>query len=83
MLKGVNDSKEEIKAVVDFLNEYKYFNNFEGIDLLPYHKFGVGKYDQLDMVYPIEGEFSLSDEDLNRIEKWLDEEGLEVNIVKH
>lgn len=83
MLKGVNDSKEEIKAVVDFLNDYKYFNNFEGIDLLPYHRLGVGKYDQLDMIYPIEGEFSLSDEDLDRIEKWLDEEGLEVKVVKH
>ncbi|WP_311491522.1 choline TMA-lyase-activating enzyme [uncultured Anaerococcus sp.] len=83
MLKGVNDSKEEIMAVVNFLNDYKCFKNFEGIDLLPYHRFGVGKYDQLDMTYPIEGDFSLSDEDLDRIQKWLDQEGLEVNIVKH
>lgn len=90
ILKGVNDSKEEIKAVVDFLDDYKCFNNFDGIDLLPYHRYGVGKYDQLDMEYPMDkeyetsnGEFSLANEELNKIQEWIDSEGIGVNLVRH
>lgn len=83
ILKGVNDSFEEIKAVADFLEPYRFFKNFDGIDILPYHRYGVGKYDQLDMVYPMEGEFSLSEEDLDRIENWIREEDIDVNLVRH
>lgn len=83
MLENINDSKEEIKAVVDFLEPYKYFDNFEGIDLLPYHKMGVGKYDQLDMDYPIEGDPSVKSDRLDEIEKWIKEAGIAVNLVRH
>lgn len=87
ILKGVNDSHEEIKAVVDFLEDFKCFKNFDGIDLLPYHRYGVGKYEQLDMDYPMdsemEGEFALSNEQLDEIQKWIDEKKIEVNLVRH
>lgn len=87
ILKGVNDRKEEIRKVVGFLEEYKFFKNFDGIDLLPYHRYGVGKYDQLDMEYPMDremtGDFGLSDGELNNIQKWLDEEKIKVNLVRH
>lgn len=83
MLENINDSKEEIKAVVDFLAPYKHFKNFDGIDVLPYHKMGVGKYEQLDMIYPIEGDPSVKEDRLDDIEKWIKEEGIEVNLVRH
>ena len=83
MLENINDSKEEIMAVVDFLEPYKYFDNFEGIDLLPYHKMGVGKYDQLDMEYPIEGDPSVKNDRLDEIDKWIKEAGIAVNLVRH
>lgn len=83
MLEGINDSKEEIKAVVNFLEPYKHFKNFKGIDVLPYHKMGVGKYDQLDMSYPIMGDPSVKDEQLDNIERWIKEEGISVNLVRH
>lgn len=83
MLKGINDSREEIDAVIKFLMPFRDYKNFKGIDLLPYHKLGVNKYNQLDMEYPIEGDPSLSAEDLDRIESWMNEYQFPVTVVKH
>ncbi|MFV0242159.1 MAG: choline TMA-lyase-activating enzyme, partial [Lacrimispora sphenoides] len=83
MLKGINDSREEIDEVIKFLMPFRDYKNFKGIDLLPYHKLGVNKYNQLDMKYPIEGDPSLSPEDLDRIEGWMKEYQFPVTVVKH
>lgn len=83
MLKGINDSREEIEAVIQFLMPFKDYKNFKGIDLLPYHKLGVNKYNQLDMEYPLDGDPSLSVEDLDRIEGWMKEYQFPVTVVKH
>lgn len=83
LLKGINDSEEEIRAVIDFLTPYKDFKNFRGIDLLPYHKLGVNKYVQLGMDYAIDGDPSLDDADLDRIEGWLKNEQFPVVVVRH
>lgn len=83
LLKGVNDNKEEIDAVIKFFSPYRYQKNFDGVDLLPYHKMGVGKYAQLGIDYPIEGDPSLSEDDLNRIETWISNADFKVNLVRH
>lgn len=83
LLKGINDSNEEIEKVVEFLTPFKDYKNFQGIDLLPYHKMGVGKYTQLDMEYPIKGDPSLSEDDLNRIESIVKSYDFPVNLVRH
>ncbi|MGT2675460.1 choline TMA-lyase-activating enzyme [Streptococcus rupicaprae] len=83
MLKGINDSQEEIQAIIDFLLPYKDYSNFQGIDLLPYHKLGVNKYHQLGMEYPIEGDPSLSQYDLDRIESYILAYDFPVTVVKH
>ena len=83
LLKGVNDGQEEIEGVINFLMPYKDNKNFHGIDLLPYHKMGVAKYKQLGIDYPIEGDPSLSGEDLDRIEGWITKYDFPVKVIKH
>ncbi|KHD45963.1 choline TMA-lyase-activating enzyme [Streptococcus hongkongensis] len=83
MLKEINDSEEEIKAIIEFLRPYKDYPNFQGIDLLPYHKLGVNKYYQLGMEYKIKGDPSLSQYDLDRIESYILAYDFPVTVVKH
>lgn len=83
MLKMINDSREEIQQIIDFLLPYKDYPNFLGIDLLPYHKLGVNKYGQLGMEYPVAGDPSLSEEELDRIEGWIKEYAFPVRVVRH
>ncbi|KZL90892.1 choline TMA-lyase-activating enzyme [Clostridium magnum] len=83
LLKGVNDQKEDIEKAMELLKPYKDYRNFKGIDLLPYHKMGVNKYKQLGMEYPIKDDPSLSDEDLNRIEKWIKQYDLSAKVIRH
>ena len=83
MLKGINDSREEINQVIQFLLPFRDDPNFKGVDLLPYHKMGVGKYSQLDMPYPIEGVPSLSQDELDRIEGWMKACNFPVTVVRH
>lgn len=83
LLKGINDSKDEIEKVIEFLMPYRDYKNFKGIDLLPYHKLGVNKYIQLDKEYPIEGDPSLSSEELDMIESWIKKYDFPVAVIKH
>lgn len=83
LLKGVNDRKEDIEDIIKFLIPFKDYKNFKGIDLLPYHKMGVNKYKQLGIEYPIEGDPSLSNEDLNKVEGWIKKYDLSVKVIRH
>lgn len=83
MLKGINSSESEIQAIIDFLLPYKDYPNFQGIDLLPYHKLGVNKYGQLGMEYPVAGDPSLSNDELDQIEGWIKAYDFPVQVVRH
>ncbi len=83
-LKGLNDEDENILAIVKFLEPYKNLKNFKGVDVLPYHKMGVHKYGQLDMVYDMPNEsYALEPEDIERIENHFKRNGIVVATILH
>lgn len=85
LLKGLNDSLQDIQGVIDFLLPYRENKNFKGIDLLPYHKLGVNKYKQLGLEYPLENcpDPSFEGEDLRKIETMFKEHNFQVQILSH
>lgn len=83
LLKGVNDQAEELARIIAFLMPYKEKSNFQGIDLLPYHKLGVNKYQQLGREYPVAGDPSLAEEDLERISGWLAQYDVAARVIRH
>jgi len=83
LLKGMNDAEEDIEKLIEFLLPFRDRKNFKGVDLLPYHKMGVGKYRQLDWEYPITEEVALSEADLERIANQFKRHNISVEIVRH
>ena len=47
---GINDSKENVIALVDFLKHYK---NIKKIELLPFRKLCVPKYENMGIPFPL------------------------------
>ncbi len=83
-LKGLNDEDANILALVKFLEPYKNLKNFKGVDILPYHKMGVHKYAQLDRVYDMPNDsYSLTTEDIERMENHFKANGIEVATILH
>lgn len=83
LLKNVNDGEEEIRQLIRFLKPFQDCKNFKGIDLLPYHRMGVGKYGQLGWDYTLEGQPVLGDADLERLAGWFRASGFPVSVIRH
>ena len=83
LLKGINDSQDDIEKVIEFLMPYHDYKNFKGIDFLPYHKLGVNKYTQLDKEYPLKEDPSLSSDELDMIKSWVEKYEFPVAVIKH
>ncbi|MBC2722105.1 choline TMA-lyase-activating enzyme [Desulfosporosinus sp.] len=83
LIKGLNDSKETIGKTLEFLQSFKDYKNFQGIDLLPYHKLGINKYKQLDMTYAITEDLSFKEEELDKIQEFIKGYDLQVEVIRH
>ncbi|MGL6113778.1 choline TMA-lyase-activating enzyme [Cetobacterium sp. SF1] len=82
-IREVNDMDENIEKLIETLKPYGEYKNFKGIDILPYHRMGVNKYDQLDMKYEMEGEFSVPEERLLEVERILNGYNLKCKVIRH
>lgn len=83
LLKGLNDGERELRMLVEFLRPYQDCKNFKGVDLLPYHRMGVGKYGQLGWGYALDGNLTPDDEALARMEGMFRAAGIPVALIRH
>ena len=51
LVPGYSDSEEDIRA---FGAHFKHYKHIERIELLPYHTFGVHKYESMGKQYPLQ-----------------------------
>jgi pyruvate formate lyase activating enzyme len=70
LIPGVNADEEHIRAVLDFIKPYKNVIDYE---LLPYHRFGLAKYELLGEVYELADYQTPSDEVVKHFEAIIDE----------
>ena len=70
LIPGINADEGHIRAVLDFIKPYKNVIDYE---LLPYHRFGLGKYQYLGKVYELQDYQSPSPELLEHLRGIIDE----------
>jgi pyruvate formate lyase activating enzyme len=70
LIPGVNDDEENVRAVLALIRPYK---NVVDYQLLPYHRFGAGKYEFLGRVYELKDFAEPTSESLARLRGIIDE----------
>jgi pyruvate formate lyase activating enzyme len=70
LIPGINADEEHIRAVLAFIRPYKNVIDYE---LLPYHRFGLGKYLLLGEVYELDDYKTPSDEVVRHLQAIIDE----------
>jgi pyruvate formate lyase activating enzyme len=77
LIKGVNDTEHNIEKTASFI---KALGNGAAVELLPYHRLGIGKYQTLDEPYPGEGFQTPSSEETEALKKIFEEYGVNCQI---
>ena len=70
VIPGVNDDEEHIRSVLEFIRPHKNVIDYE---LLPYMRFGMGKYDLLGEKYELKDFQPPSTEMMERLQAIIDE----------
>lgn len=83
LIRGLNDSEDTLCRTLEYLQSFTGYKNFQGIDLLPYHKLGINKYKQLGMRYAITEDLSFKEEELDKIEEFIKGYDLHVEVIRH
>jgi len=76
VIPGFNDTPEEIGEIARFVQTL----NLSEVHLLPYHRYGQGKYRLLGRVYPFAGPEAVSEEKIAVLKETAQKEGLSVQI---
>ena len=78
LIPGLNDSEENLLKTAKFASELG--ENLLRIELLPYHKFGTGTYEQLGREYKLKHIEPPSEEYMNNLKKVIESCGVKVQI---
>lgn len=70
VIPGVNDDDDHIRAVLEFIRPYKNVIDYQ---LLPYHRYGEGKYGFLGRVYELKDFPNVPSETMNRLQAIIDQ----------
>jgi pyruvate formate lyase activating enzyme len=70
LIPGINADEEHIRAVLAFIRPHKNVIEYE---LLPYHRFGLGRHLLLGEVYELDDYKTLSDEVIQHLQAIIDE----------
>lgn len=65
---NITDSKENIENISKILKKYK---NIEKVELLPFHKLCIEKYEKLGIDFPLKDTKECSNEKIKELEKYL------------
>ncbi len=65
---GINDTKEYILKLKKYIKDIP---NVEKVELLPYHLYGVDKYKELNIKYPLDGVEPMDLDKIKELEKLL------------
>jgi len=78
LIPGLNDSEENLLSTAEFA--FELGENLLRIELLPYHKFGTGTYEQLGREYKLKDIESPSEEYMNKLKKLIESCDVKVQI---
>lgn len=76
VIPGCNDGEEELRAMASIAHGA----GLEGVELMPYHRLGEGKYPSLGMSYRLAGTKAPSKEEMNKIKEIMKEYGLKAVV---
>ncbi len=77
LIPTINDSEDNIRATIDFVLSLEQVTE---VDLLPYHRFGMGKYRMLDRGYPLPELLPPPEEHVGRLKAMIESSGLKCEI---
>ena len=77
LIKDVNDTKQNITETARFL---KMQGNGASVELLPYHRLGIGKYQTLDRLYPGENFITPSSEEIESARHIFEDYGVNCQV---
>ena len=80
IIPGFNDSPENMASYVEFLGQF--LKKLSGVDILPYHSYGAGKYALLGLDYKLDGVEDLPGHQVMPLARALKEKGLRQVTVR-
>lgn len=78
VMPGITDTRTNLKALVKFLKEV----DFELVELLPYHTYGVYKWEKLGLKYALKNIKPPTPKSVQKIKKMLEKEGFKVLLTE-